>query len=327
MSIEFEAAEALRRIALDESLKAYVLQHPPLYQVGLQAAMRFIGGETLGECIQSAKAINQQGHAVTIDFMGESTRDEAMAKQATQEFLEVVRAISQQKLKASVSLDLSHIGMVIDPELAYNNAAVLAQSAEAAGLEMMISMEGTDRTTLILGIHQRLCEQFSNVGITLQAYLHRTPTDLPVVLKRPGKIRLVKGAYDVDKNLAYSRGAELDAAYRQMMESLIESDRPCSIATHDADMLNHAHQFIQARQLPVRNVEFEMLKGVTAERLDEMRQRGYSTRVYLPYGKEWHLYLCNRLAEHPPNLHRAMAKPFLRKIADFAAKGTGNTPE
>lgn len=306
MSIESEAAEALRHIALDESLKAYVLQHPPLYQAGLQAAMRFIGGETLDECVQSAKAINQQGHAVTIDFMGESTRDEIMAKQATQEFLEVVRAIAQQNLKASVSLDLSHIGMVIDPEIAYENASLLAQSAKEAGLEIMISMEGTDRTTLILDIHQRLCEQFSNVGITLQAYLHRTPTDLRTFLKRPGKIHLVKGAYDVDENLAYSRGAELDAAYRQMIESLIESYRPCSIATHDIDMLNHAHQFIQVRELPAHNVEFEMLKGVTVERLDDMRQRGYSTRVYLPYGKEWHLYLCNRLAEHPPNLYRAI---------------------
>ncbi|MEO1386383.1 MAG: proline dehydrogenase family protein [Cyanobacteria bacterium J06634_6] len=335
MSAEFEAAEALRRVALDESLKAYVLQHPPLYQAGLQAAMRFIGGETLDECVQSAKDINQQGHAVTIDFMGESTRDEAMAAQATQEFLEIIRAmatgrsetIAQQKLKASVSLDLSHIGMVIEPEIAYENASLLAQSAKEGGLEMMISMEGTDRTTLILDIHQRLCEQFSNVGITLQAYLHRTPTDLSVVLKRPGKIRLVKGAYDVDKELAYARGAELDAAYRQMMESLIESDRPCSIATHDADMLSHAHQFIKARQLPARNVEFEMLKGVTVERLDEMRQRGYSTRVYLPYGKEWHLYLCNRLAEHPPNLYRALAKPFLRKIADVITKENLNAIE
>ncbi|MEL6491978.1 MAG: proline dehydrogenase family protein [Cyanobacteria bacterium J06621_3] len=144
MSIEFEAAEALRHIALDESLKAYVLQHPPLYQAGLQAAMRFIGGETLDECVQSAKVINQQGHAVTIDFMGESTRDEAMAAQATQEFLEVIRAIAQQKLKASVSLDLSHVGMVIEPEIAYENASLLAQSAKEGGLEMMISMEGTD---------------------------------------------------------------------------------------------------------------------------------------------------------------------------------------
>ena len=124
MNIELDAAEALRSVALNESLKAYVLQHPPLYQAGLQAAMRFIGGETLDECVQVATGINQQGHAATIDFMGESTRDEAMAEQATQEFLRVIRKVSQQGLNASVSLDLSHIGMVIDPEIAFQNGVV-----------------------------------------------------------------------------------------------------------------------------------------------------------------------------------------------------------
>src|SRR3712207_1038870 len=103
MSIEFEAAEALRHIALDETVKSYVLQHPPIYQALRHAAMRFIGGETLTECIEITKLLNEQGHAVTIDFMGESTRDAAMAEQATQEFLNVIRAIAEQTLNASIS--------------------------------------------------------------------------------------------------------------------------------------------------------------------------------------------------------------------------------
>lgn len=307
MSVEFEAAEALRHIALDESVKAYVLQHPPLYQAGLQVAMRFIGGETLDACVQTATDTNQQGHAVTIDFMGESTRDEVMATQATQEFLTIIRVIAQRDLNASVSLDLSHIGLVIDPELAYKNALTLAQATHEAGLEMMISMEGTDRTTLILNIHRKLCERFSNVGITLQAYLRRTSEDLTVVLQRPGKIRLVKGAYEAPSTLAHSRGTALDAAYQQQMRSLVESGHACSIATHDPALLDYAHQLIQNQALATHSIEFEMLRGVTLERLDAMHQRGYRTRIYLPYGQEWHLYLCNRLAEHPPNLYQAVA--------------------
>lgn len=239
--------------------------------------------------------------------MSESTRDESMAAQATQEFLNVIRAITQQNLNASISLDLSHIGLVIAPKLAYKNAAVLAQVAQEAGLEIMISMEGTDRTTLILDIHRQLCDRFSNVGITLQAYLHRTPEDLTAVLQRPGKIRLVKGAYEAPSTLAHARGTALDAAYRQQMEQLIKSKHDCSIATHDFALLDRAHQLIQNQAPTHHNVEFEMLRGVTPERLSAMQQRGYHTRVYLPYGKEWHLYLCNRLAEHPPNLYQAVA--------------------
>jgi proline dehydrogenase len=47
MGIEFEVAETLKQIALDEDIKTYVLQHPLLYQPLLQAALRFIGGEQI----------------------------------------------------------------------------------------------------------------------------------------------------------------------------------------------------------------------------------------------------------------------------------------
>lgn len=124
MNTEFQVAEALRQIALDEEIKAYVLQHPPLYQSLLHAALRFIGGETLAHCTETAKSLNEQGFAVTIDYMGESTRDAEVAEQATQEFLNVIQAISDQNLDASVSLDLSHLGMVIDAELGYKNSTL-----------------------------------------------------------------------------------------------------------------------------------------------------------------------------------------------------------
>jgi proline dehydrogenase len=309
MRIEFEVAETLKQVALDEEIKAYVLQHPSLYQPLLHAALRFIGGETLAECVETAKTLNQQGFAVTIDYMGESTRDAEMAQQATQEFLRVIYALAEQNLDSSVSLDLSHIGMVIDAELGYKNASVLAEAAQNAELDIMISMEGTDRTSLILEIHQRLCETFDNVGITLQAYLNRTPGDLESALQRPGKIRLVKGAYAAD--LAKPRGAELNKSYRQLMERLLTSGHPCSIATHDPALLDpipleYAHRFIQSQGIESDNIEFEMLKGVTQERLEAMKNYGYRTRVYLPYGQEWHLYLCNRLAEYPPNIYQAI---------------------
>jgi proline dehydrogenase len=306
MSVEFEAAEALRHIALDETIKSYVLQHRPLYQALRHAAMRFIGGETLTQCVEITKSLNKQGYSVTIDFMGESTRDAAMAEQATQEFLKVFRAIAAQNLDASVSLDLSHIGMIIDAELGYKNACTLAEAAQQADLEMIISMEGTDRTALILEIHQRLCKRFNNVGITLQAYLYRTPDDLTAALQRSGKIRLVKGAYEAPSNLARPRGAELDTAYYQLMEALLVSNHSCSIATHDQSLLSYAHKFIQDQNLVSDQIEFEMLQGVTPERLKAMSEYGYRTRVYLPYGQEWHLYLCNRLAEYPPNLYQAI---------------------
>lgn len=305
---EQEAAAALRSIARDEKIKARVATDPFLKGILLRAASRFVCGEELPEALEAAKKANGLGHAATIDYMGESARDEALAERATEEFVRVARKIKNRGLESSISLDLSHIGMALSPELAFENASKIARAARGADTEVMASMEGTERTDEILSLHERLAENFGNVGITLQAYLHRTEKDLSSALERPGRIRLVKGAFEEPESAALPRdSAALDETYLCHMETLLASGHPCSIATHDEAILDHAHRFIRDNGLDPSKTEFEMLYGVTPERLEAMRERGHRTRVYLVYGEEWHLYLCHRLAEHPPNIYRAVA--------------------
>ncbi|MFO1350826.1 MAG: proline dehydrogenase family protein [Gammaproteobacteria bacterium] len=171
---------------------------------------------------------------------------------------------------------------------------------------MMISMEGSERTDAILDLHERLCQRFDHIGITLQAYLYRSQDDLATLLQRPGRIRLVKGAYAEPESKALARGDELNAAYVALLETLLVSGHACSIASHDPELLGHAHRFISERDVRREPIEFEMLYGVTPERLEEKLRQGYRTRVYMVYGVEWYLYLCHRLAEHPPNIFRAI---------------------
>lgn len=304
--LEPDVSQALRRLALDERVKAYVLNHSGLYKFLLRAAKRFIGGETLVECVEDARRFNRMGHAVTIDYMGESTRDEAAAEAATSEFLAVVETIRETGLQASVSFDLSHLGALIDLELGFRNASRIAEAARANSAEIMISMEGIDRTDLILTLHERLAREYENVGITLQAYLFRTTCDLMAVLERPGKIRLVKGAYPIPPEAGLPRGSALQNVYQEFVETLVTRKHPVSIATHDEALLNAAHEAHLRHHSAGSIVEFEMLKGVTPDRLERMRRLGYATRVYLPYGREWYLYLCNRLAEHPANIYQAI---------------------
>ena len=56
-SDEALAAAALRRIARDETIKDYVPRTRPLSDALLPAALRFIGGPTLDECIGVVKDI------------------------------------------------------------------------------------------------------------------------------------------------------------------------------------------------------------------------------------------------------------------------------
>lgn len=305
--MELMAATTLRRISRSAAIKAYIQENTVIYDVLLRAARRYVGSEALPECLHSARWLQQQGHAVTINYLGEQTRDEATALAAAEEFLRVIEAISAEHMDASISLNLSHIGLAIDAELAYLNAFRLAQSARDAGIEVMIDMERMEYIDAILALHQQLCAEFENIGITLQAYLRRTTHDLAAALRRPGPIRLVKGAYEDVPGVVEPHGAVLDKAYRDYMEILLASGHACFIATHDLKLLNKAHRYIRSQKLPHDFFVFEMFDGVTPERLHMARLRGYRTRVYLPYGRQWYPYFCRRLAEYSPNIYRAIA--------------------
>lgn len=298
------AAEALRRLALNEGAKAYILEHPELYRPLYLAAERFIGGDTLEACIESAASINAAGHALTIDFMGESVRDAAQAAAAREEFLRVIAVIVERGLNASVSLDLSHLGLLIDRQRCLDNASAVAHAAADAGLEVMISAEGPERTDAVLELHGVLNRACENVGITLQAYLKRTATDIASILDRPTKIRIVKGAYSATDPRTLSRGPELDDAYRTFASQIAAAGNSLSIATHDSSLIDT----LVAEAAGRGEIEIEMLKGICPDILAAYRAAGHRTRVYLPYGRQWHLYLCNRLAEFPENVFQAIAE-------------------
>jgi proline dehydrogenase len=303
---EMDAGRALLRIARDERIKAYVQEERPLHDALLGAALRYIASEDLETCVSIARRINATGHAVTIDFLGESTRTRDVAEEAATAFHAVIEAITANSLLGSVSLDLSHLGLLIDPGLAHQLATGLAVHAEDAGFDLMISAEGSERTDDVLASYERLAVRFSNVGITLQARLHRTAEDLSRVLElgRGGKIRIVKGAFDEPLSIALPRGRELNDAYVAFVERVVANRRPVSIATHDPMVLSWLADLVASH---ADQAEIEMLYGVQPERLTLLHERNLPTRVYLPYGYEWFLYLTHRLAEHPPNVYRAIS--------------------
>ena len=302
-----DVTHALKRIARDEQIRQVVMGNPPVQAMLRTAADRFIGGETLDQCIAVGQTVAASGHAVALDYIGEGPRTEAAANTAAEEFERIGSAIGDSDLDAAISLDLTHVGLTVGREVAAENLRAIATVARTHGAEVVINMEGTEYIDDILAVYEQLCDKFHNVGITLQAYLFRTDEDLEDVLTRPGRVRLVKGAYDEQADTVRPRGEPTDVAYRKYMRRLFEAGQPCEIATHDETLLADAHELLRTGTLDPTDVEFSMLYGVTPNRLAAVRERGHDTRIYLPYGTEWYRYLCHRLAEHPPNVYRALA--------------------
>jgi proline dehydrogenase len=305
-----QVANALRELALNEEAKARFCNDPLLRPFMHRVARRYVAGQTTQDVLERVSQINARGHAASAEYMGESCRDEARANAVTEVFLALLKAIDGKGLNCSVSLDLSHIGSVIDPELGFLNARKIARAAAAVGREVMISMEGSERADNIYATYARLHDEaeLANVGITLPARLHRSAHDLPKLMKYPGRIRLVKGAFLEPEQIAYSRNSpELAASYRRYVSELLASGHKCSIATHDRAIQQELTDFITQQGLQgQQHYEFESLIGLGTEQIDGLQKRGFPTREYAVYGEEYFLYVLNRIAEEPVRLYQAL---------------------
>jgi len=302
-----KVSEALKIAALNESAKNYLLNNPELFELLLKAAKRYIGGENLEEASQRAKRLNIEGFPTSLEFMGESTNSISEANEVTQEFLAIIKKIKEENLKSIVSLDLSHIGLAIDKQLAFDNLKLLAEAAKANNIGVVISAEGVERTDEIIETFCKISPDYANVGLTLQAYLYRTPKDLERCLKETqGKIRLVKGAFATPENHSIGRGEPLDDVYIKLVETLFLNKRFCSIATHHDKIQDKVKELLIKHQIQKSNYEFEMLLGIREDLLKNLQKEGHPCRQYIVYGKEWYLYLCNRIAENPDNLFQAI---------------------
>ena len=144
------SAETLRAFALDESLKARVLADARLSPIASRIADRYIAGETLDQVFDRLPEVLARGHLASIEYTGESVRAAAVADAETEVFLELARRIQMSAVPSTVSFDLSHIGLTVDPELGYRNAVRLAEATAEAGTELIISAEGSARTDLVL---------------------------------------------------------------------------------------------------------------------------------------------------------------------------------
>ncbi|MBH5320427.1 proline dehydrogenase family protein [Paenibacillus sp. GSMTC-2017] len=305
LSPAIQLTDALKSISRNDQIKTYIRQSEELYPLLWKAARRFVTGESKVEAIDVANQLLAKGYAVSVEYIGENTSTVEECEKVKDEFLAVIEGLGGGSSRESISLDLSHIGLTVSKSLAYTNLLELAEKAQESGISIMIGMEESSKTDAILDIYKRVTDQYPNVGVTLQAHLHRSQQDLKELLHFPGRIRLVKGAYQESAGTSFSRSTELNDRYLNMAMQILRAKHPVSIATHDEVVLQELE--LRYELTSGTYAEYEMLYGIRPERISELKRRGNSCRVYLPYGQEWYLYVCHRIAENPENLYQAVA--------------------
>lgn len=270
---------------------------------GMQlGARRFVAGETAAEFLAVARQLNARGFAVACGILGEGVRERAQALEATAAYCELLRTFAADGIDANVAFKLTHVGLDIDGELAFENASRIAQTALECGNTMRLDMEQSAYVDATLAIYRRLRERFPNTGCVLQSYLYRTPADLAALLPLQPNIRFVKGAYLEPPSIAYERKRDVDDAYAELVLAALDAEGYTAIATHDAAIVARIEAFIRDRGIPRGRYEFQMLYGIAGALASDLVARGHRVRLAVPFGAHWFPYLMRRLAERPANV-------------------------
>jgi proline dehydrogenase len=266
-------------------------------------ARRFIAGETVDEAIAGVRAIEASGLLHTLDLLGESVHTMAEADVATRAYLATIDRIAASGIGRNISLKLTQLGLTVDRATCVDNLRRILSRAGADDFFVRVDMENSPYTQVTLDVFETMWQQgYRNVGIVLQSCLRRTRADAERMNELGARVRLVKGAYQEPKRVAYQRKSEVDAAFIELMELLLTGGQYPAIATHDRAMIQSTRQFAAGHGVAADRFEFQMLYGIRRDLQAQLRDAGYRIRVYVPFGSEWFPYFMRRLGERPANV-------------------------
>jgi proline dehydrogenase len=271
-------------------------------------ARRFVAGETLEAALAAVRNLNTQGMVATLDHLGENVATEAEATTAADEYLIALDALYLAQAQCNVSVKLTQIGLDLGDDFCYANVSRIVHRAAELGNFVRVDMEGSPYTERTIALYRRLRREFSNAGIVIQAYLHRSQADVEALIAEGiGHFRLCKGAYDEPATIAYRERPVVTQALNELTRACLEpagraKGAYAAVASHDEEVINFTRAYAYQHDIPPTDYEFQMLYGIRRELQAELVRRGYRMRVYVPYGTHWYPYFMRRLAERPANL-------------------------
>ncbi|WP_113699748.1 proline dehydrogenase family protein [Nonomuraea lactucae] len=265
---------------------------------------RFVAGETVEKARDTVERLGDAKLAVTVDHLGEETRDAKAAAATARAYVTLLEALRPLGLggRAEVSVKLSALGQRLDDATALANAREICAAAQANGSSVTLDMEDHTTVDSTLGILRALREDHPSTGVAIQAYLFRSEDDCRELATAGSRVRLVKGAYREPASVAYQSRAAVDRAYVRCLRILMAGKGYPMVATHDDRLISITELLADRFGRSVGDHEYQMLYGIRTDRQQALAGAGHTVRVYVPYGDDWYGYFMRRLAERPANV-------------------------
>ena len=260
---------------------------------------KYIAGESLDSAVSLVKNLNAKGIYATLDLLGESVTNEEEALRAFKNAMKVFDAIVEHNLTANISVKPTQLGLSFDEQFACAQIQKLVKRASEIDNFVRIDMEDSQYTDATINIYKSVFEEFSNVGIVLQAYLKRSYNDTVILNKLGTNYRICKGIYVETASLAYKEKQMIRDNFLKMLECMFKNENYVGIATHDEYLIDNAYRMIKEYNIPNDKFEFQMLLGVREDLRNKINNDGYKIRIYVPFGEDWYAYSIRRMQENP----------------------------
>lgn len=271
-----------------------------------RAVRSFMPGEDAAAALAAAETNRAIGVNAVFTMLGENLEHLDEARAVADQYHAILDEIAARKLDAEISVKLTQLGYDLDVEAARAHFDGLARRAAEIGTWAWIDMEASAYTEGTIAFYEDARAAHENVGLCLQAYLHRTPVDVQRLLPLRPAIRLVKGAYDEPASIAYRARGDVDAAFLAIAATFAPAVRDGTArfiaATHDVDLVEQIARFGAAIGLAPARIEVQMLYGIRADRQRALAARGFNVRCLIAYGTFWYPWYMRRLAERPANV-------------------------
>jgi len=262
-------------------------------------ASSYIAGETLDDLITAVRELNGEGFMVATSILGEFVQQREESEQAVRDYQEVLAAIDQNGLDSNIHIKLTHFGLKLDKDFSRDNVRALLETASGYPNFVRIDMEDASCTTDTLDVYYQVRDEFENVGVVIQARLHRSLDDVRALAKGRANVRLCKGIYIEPHDIACTDAEEIRSNYTKLLEELLGAGCYVGIATHDERLVRSAFQIIDRLGLEPPAYEFQMLHGVLPELRRVILNEGHRVRVGVPFGPSWYAYSVRRLRKNP----------------------------
>ena len=300
----------MRRILLWAARNGWLKARLPRFRWVRRATRRFMPGETAEDALAAAASHQGWGVDGVFTLLGENVTDLSEAHRVADAYRALIDGIAARGLDVEISLKLTQLGFDLDEAVAFDLFGSLASQAASKGSWAWIDMEGSPYTESTIAFYERARATHDNVGICLQAYLHRTPADVQRLLPQRPAIRLVKGAYDEPRSIAYRTRPEVDGAFLALSAQLLEAVRDGQArfvaATHDVPLIERMTRIGAAMGLAPGQMEIQMLYGIRTDQQRRLARAGYDVRALIAYGSAWYPWYMRRLAERPANVWFAL---------------------